>query len=126
MTFSLPDSLWTVGDVAAFLKVSDTQVLEWVKEGKLPSIDVFGEQRFEPGQVVGAVRPQSTAALSRCVSEAVTLISLNNLCSAVGLHRTTIYRKVRAGRFPRPVRLGARRRAWRVTDVEQWILANQR
>lgn len=120
-----PGSLWTVGDVADFLKVSDKKVLEWVKKGKLPSLDVFGELRFEPGQVIAAIRPQ-TVEPRHSVSEAVTLISLNNLCSAVGLHRTTIYRKVRAGRFPRPVRLGARRKAWRVTDVENWIVANQR
>ena len=36
------------------------------------------------------------------------------------LHRATIYRRIAAGDFPRPVRLGRRRVAWRESDIERW------
>ena len=33
---------------------------------------------------------------------------------------TTIYRKIKVGAFPRPVRVGKRRVAWRESDVSAW------
>lgn len=39
---------------------------------------------------------------------------------ATGLGRSTIYRLVANGAFPRLVHLGPRAIAWRWTDLEQW------
>ena len=36
---------------------------------------------------------------------------------------TTIYRKMKAGTFPPPVRVGRRRVAWRESDVAAWLNA---
>jgi prophage regulatory protein len=33
---------------------------------------------------------------------------------------STIYRKIKAGTFPAPVRIGLRRVAWRESDVVKW------
>ena len=33
---------------------------------------------------------------------------------------TTIYRKMQAGTFPQPVRVGKRRVAWRESDIAAW------
>ena len=33
---------------------------------------------------------------------------------------TTIYRKMKAGTFPKPVRVGKRRVAWRESDIADW------
>jgi prophage regulatory protein len=33
---------------------------------------------------------------------------------------TTIYRKMKAGTFPQPVRVGKRRVAWRESDIATW------
>lgn len=33
----------------------------------------------------------------------------------------TLWRKVKAGDFPRPVKLSARVTAWRVEDLRQWM-----
>lgn len=33
---------------------------------------------------------------------------------------TTIYRKIKAGDFPKPVRVGRRRVAWRESDIAAW------
>src|SRR5262249_30600454 len=38
----------------------------------------------------------------------------------VCLDITTLYRKMRAGTFPQPVRIGRRRVAWRMADIMQW------
>ena len=37
-----------------------------------------------------------------------------------GLDITTIYRKMKAGTFPQPVRVGKRRVAWRESDIAAW------
>jgi prophage regulatory protein len=33
---------------------------------------------------------------------------------------TTIYRKIKSGTFPQPVRIGLRRVAWRESDIATW------
>lgn len=42
-----------------------------------------------------------------------------------GLSRSTLYEWMSRGEFPRPVRLGARRVAWRATDIATWIEARE-
>lgn len=37
-----------------------------------------------------------------------------------GLHRATVYRKVKDGTFPPPVQIGPRRVAWRERDIVNW------
>lgn len=41
--------------------------------------------------------------------------------AACSLSRSSIYDMMAKGQFPRPVRLGARRVAWREADIEAWI-----
>ncbi len=37
------------------------------------------------------------------------------------LSRSTIYMQIKAGEFPRPIRLGPRRSGWLESDIEEWI-----
>ncbi len=39
----------------------------------------------------------------------------------VGVSRTAIYEWMGRGMFPKPVKLGPRRVAWRSTDIEAWL-----
>jgi prophage regulatory protein len=39
----------------------------------------------------------------------------------IGLSRSELYRQIALGRFPRPIPLGERIRAWDADEVEQWI-----
>lgn len=39
----------------------------------------------------------------------------------VGIGRTAIYQKIKAGEFPAPVSLGARAVAWTSDSIENWI-----
>ena len=49
------------------------------------------------------------------------LLRRRELCKLLGVGAATIYRWLRNGSFPPPVRLGPRRVAWRVEDVEEWL-----
>lgn len=64
-------------------------------------------------------RPIST---SRDAAEPARLLfaRLPTVIQATGLGRSTIYRLVASGAFPRPVHLGPRAIAWRWSDLEQW------
>jgi prophage regulatory protein len=48
------------------------------------------------------------------------LARLPTVLLMTGLGRSTIYRLVAHGAFPRPVRVGLRAVAWRWSDLEQW------
>jgi len=41
----------------------------------------------------------------------------------LGLSRSTIYRMMNHGEFPRPARIGRRAVGWRSSDVEEWLKA---
>ena len=38
-----------------------------------------------------------------------------------GLSRTSIWRQVDRGTFPKPVKLGPRAVGWRASDIEEWL-----
>ena len=42
-----------------------------------------------------------------------------------GLSRSSIYQKVHAEEFPRPVKLGAQSVAWRKSDIDRWIATRE-
>ncbi|MDX5371424.1 MAG: AlpA family transcriptional regulator [Pseudomonadaceae bacterium] len=49
------------------------------------------------------------------------LIRLPGVCTQVGLSKSQIYRLIRRGEFPAPVRLGPNSVAWPVEHVQAWI-----
>jgi len=49
------------------------------------------------------------------------LLSLKQVIALVGLAKSTIYRLMEAGDFPRPLKLGSRCVRWLVDDVNAWI-----
>ena len=54
------------------------------------------------------------------------LLRLKQVRSITGLGRSTIYRWMEAGRFPKPVRLGPRSVAWIDYEIEAWVLQRSR
>lgn len=50
----------------------------------------------------------------------LTFIRLPEVMAAVGMSRTTIYERMKAGTFPQPYQLGARAVAWDVAEVAAW------
>lgn len=53
------------------------------------------------------------------------LLRLGSVRDACALSRSELYRRIRAGEFPKPVAIGTRAVAWRQSDVEQWIASRQ-
>lgn len=52
---------------------------------------------------------------------ATRLIRLPEVQHRVGLGRSTIYRWMAEGKFPRPVQLGGYAVAWSEEDISSWI-----
>ena len=48
---------------------------------------------------------------------------VENLC---GISRQTIYRRMRAGDFPRPIKVGPRAVRWRSDELETWLDSRER
>lgn len=51
------------------------------------------------------------------------LLRIDDVCFMIGLGRSTIYAKVKAGDFPGPVQLHGASVAWRETELDAWIAA---
>jgi prophage regulatory protein len=45
--------------------------------------------------------------------------------SGIDYSPTTIWRLCKSGQFPAPLKLGARKNAWRQSDIENWIASRQ-
>jgi prophage regulatory protein len=58
---------------------------------------------------------------SRPVVPRDRLIRLPDVEGATGCKKSTIYELMKAGRFPKPVRLSARHVAWSEAAVLQWV-----
>jgi len=52
-------------------------------------------------------------------------IRQKGLLSLVGFSAATLWRKVKAGTFPKPVKLGHNMTAWRCEDVRAWMGAQK-
>ncbi|MFC2993212.1 helix-turn-helix transcriptional regulator [Halomonas tibetensis] len=50
------------------------------------------------------------------------LIKLGEVLESTGLGRSTVYKYISEGTFPRPVSLGKRNRACVESEVQDWIL----
>ena len=50
------------------------------------------------------------------------LLKLETVRALTGRGRTSIYRDVKAGTFPSPVKFGDRCTRWRADDIRQWIV----
>jgi prophage regulatory protein len=49
------------------------------------------------------------------------LMKLKAVMECTGLARSTVYKFIAEGRFPKPVKLGARMVAWVEGEIQQWI-----
>lgn len=59
------------------------------------------------------------------MSKETTAVRYDEVCRRTGLCRTTIWRKVRDGEFPRPFTLSGRIKAWTESDLENWFEARR-
>lgn len=50
------------------------------------------------------------------------LIKLKDVMASTGLGRSTIYKYIEDGKFPKSVSLGCRAVAWVESEIQDWIL----
>ncbi|MBW8311263.1 MAG: AlpA family transcriptional regulator [Rhizobium sp.] len=72
-------------------------------------------------QPVPTPRPGKSEAIEAGFPATKRLLRLPEVCSRVGLARSSIYQLVHLGRFPAPRKLGARSVAWLQIEVDTWI-----
>jgi prophage regulatory protein len=70
-------------------------------------------------------RPESQSAAARSAADRAAvnkprLLDKWEVEDVTSLDITTIYRKMKAGDFPKPLRVGRRRVAWRQSDITAW------
>jgi prophage regulatory protein len=54
---------------------------------------------------------------------ALILERLPQVKARTGLGRSEIYRRIAAGNFPSPIKLGERASAWNAAEVDSWIIS---
>lgn len=59
------------------------------------------------------------------VREAQLVQSPRNPIAPLPFSAPTLWRKVKAGTFPQPIKLSSRVTAWRVRDVREWMMKVQ-
>lgn len=49
------------------------------------------------------------------------ILRIQDVIAVTRLSRSTIYRLIQAGKFPRPIKLTERASGWRYEAVEEWL-----
>ena len=52
---------------------------------------------------------------------AISVLRLPDVSKQTGLARSTIYKFISEGNFPRPINLGPRAVGWLIADIDEWI-----
>ena len=60
------------------------------------------------------------------MAEIDRLLTRGEVERRVGLRRSSLYRELRQGRFPLPVRVGPRAVRWPLSEIKEWIAARPR
>ena len=54
------------------------------------------------------------------------LLSNRDVMAATGLCRSTLWRQVKHGQFPKPIRVSARSVRWLESEIEDWLASRPR
>ena len=49
------------------------------------------------------------------------LLTIKQIADETGISRSTIYRRMEEGTFPKPVRIGPRATRWRASTIKDWL-----
>jgi prophage regulatory protein len=75
-------------------------------------------------EMLGVDVPTEDAFLESCISDVCLRIGM--VSSITGLSVSTIYREIAQGRFPRPIKITAGARAWKLSEIMDWIDTRER
>jgi prophage regulatory protein len=48
-------------------------------------------------------------------------LRIDTVLAIIGLSRPTLYREISQGRFSRPIKITDRARAWRLSEIVEWV-----
>lgn len=71
--------------------------------------------------VVNSALAPSKAQQGTPTQELGYLLSIKQVMAHVGLGKTSIYKRISAGTFPRPVKLSEQCVKWRSQDLAEWM-----
>ena len=54
------------------------------------------------------------------------ILRIGKVSEMTGVRKSTIYKNVADGSFPKPIRLGARSVGWLLSDIVAWLQAPER
>ena len=49
------------------------------------------------------------------------LLTKKETCAMTGQKHAQMYRLIKLGKFPKPVKISERRVAWKLSDIQEWI-----
>ena len=125
-------------DLAAHLEIHET-LLNAILRGRRPMPEGFEARVHETLDLLEQANQVAEAA-RRGVMEGTEakehlpdpreemgdqLLKLDEVLALTGLSKSTLYRLVERGEFPRPVKLSPRVARWRAEEVEGWVNARR-
>lgn len=100
--------------ISAFARVQNTS-----PENKMPADEPTGPE-VEDKQDRS---PENLASVVGKRAPPLRLLRRTEVEARTGLSRSTIYLWMQQGRFPKPVKIGAKVVAWRQGDIDLWLTA---
>lgn len=59
--------------------------------------------------------------MAKQIQTALTILRRKQVEARIGLFRSTIYDRIKAGTFPAPISLGAKSVGWIESEVDTWL-----
>jgi prophage regulatory protein len=59
--------------------------------------------------------------MAQQIASALTILRRRQVEARTGLARSSIYRGIAAGSFPRPIKIGARSSGWLESEINEWL-----
>ena len=139
---SLSESVWTRGSKdVAFSGTGHSSVTPAARNARLSRMELQHPpwQRWRVGIVIPqrfieTLRPEWTTRLGMYAAYSHSkfavrqerlmldpILRMSEVVAVTGLSRSTIYRRMAEGQFPRSVKLGKGRVGWRESEVQEWL-----
>ena len=92
-------------------------------EHEPPRVLTNREQQHKiAGMIERSERHQSDIdSILNTMNNNIRLLALRQVSECVSLSKSSIYRKMEQGDFPRPLRIGSNTVRWLVTDIDKWV-----
>lgn len=51
----------------------------------------------------------------------ITLLSATEVAAHIKMSKSWIYGQIKKNKFPKPVRVGSQKTAWKLTEIAEWV-----